>query len=85
MKEGDNRLGPNLYRIIGRRAGSLPEYNYSSAMKGADFVWDEANLARFIANPDEIVPGNKMVPYSGLASAEDRKRVVTFLLWMRPR
>jgi cytochrome c len=85
MKEGDNRLGPNLYRIIGRRAGSLPEYNYSSAMKGADFVWDEANLARFIADPDEIVPGNKMVPYSGLASAEDRKRVVTFLLWMRPR
>jgi cytochrome c len=57
MKEGDNRLGPNLYRIIGRRAGSLPEYNYSSAMKGADFVWDEANLARFIANPTCAVGG----------------------------
>jgi cytochrome c len=85
MKEGDNRLGPNLYKIIGRRAGSLPDYNYSSAMKDADFVWDEAKLARFIANPDEIVPGNKMIPYSGLASAEDRKRVVTFLLWMRPK
>ena len=85
MKEGDNRLGPNLYKIIGRRAGSLPDYNYSSAMKDADFVWDEAKLARFIANPDEIVPGNKMIPYSGLASAEDRKRVVTFLLRMRPK
>jgi cytochrome c len=85
MKEGDNRLGPNLYKIIGRRAGSLPDYNYSSAMKDADFVWDEAKLARFIADPDEIVPGNKMIPYSGLASAEDRKRVVTFLLWMRPK
>jgi cytochrome c len=54
-------------------------------MKDADFVWDEAKLARFVANPDEIVPGNKMIPYSGLASAEDRKRVVTFLLWMRPK
>src|SRR5207247_7337319 len=32
IKEGDNRLGPNLYKIIGRKAGSLPQYNYSSAM-----------------------------------------------------
>ena len=85
IREGDNRLGPNLYKIIGRRAGSLPQYNYSSAMKDADFVWDEARLARFIANPDEIVPGNKMIPYGGLASAEDRKRVVAFLSRMKPR
>ncbi len=85
IREGDNRLGPNLYKIIGRRAGSLPKYNYSSAMKDADFVWDEAKLTRFIANPDEIVPGNKMLPYGGLASAEDRKRVVDFLSWMKPR
>jgi len=37
-KEGDNRLGPNLHNIIGRKAGSLQNYGYSSAMKGADFV-----------------------------------------------
>ena len=35
MREGDNRLGPNLHKIIGRKAGSLPDYNYSSAMKEA--------------------------------------------------
>jgi cytochrome c len=35
IKEGDNRQGPNLYRIIGRKAGSLPDYNYSSAMKSS--------------------------------------------------
>ena len=52
IKEGDNRLGPNLYKIIGRKAGSLPDYNYSSAMKGAGFVWDEEKLEHFIANPD---------------------------------
>ena len=85
IREGDNRLGPNLFKIIGRRAGALPGYNYSSAMKDADFVWDEAKLTRFIANPDEIVPGNKMLPYGGLASAEDRKRVVAFLSRMKPR
>ncbi len=56
-KEGDNRLGPHLRGIIGRKAGSLPNYAYSSAMKGANFVWDEEKLERFIANPDEMVPG----------------------------
>src|SRR5438034_5783869 len=80
IKEGDNRLGPNLYKIIGRKAGSLPDYNYSSAMKGAGFVWDEEKLEHFIANPDEVVPGNNMKPYSGLASTDDRTKVMAFLL-----
>ena len=78
-KEGDNRLGPHLYKIVGRKAGSLPNYGYSSAMKGADFVWDEEKLNRFIANPDETVPGNNMKPYGGLASADDRAKILTFL------
>ena len=51
-KEGDNRLGPNLHNIIGRKAGSLPTFGYSSAMKGADFVWDKEKLDDFIAKPD---------------------------------
>jgi cytochrome c len=79
MREGDNRLGPNLHKLIGRKAGSLPDYGYSSAMKEADFVWDEAKLERFIASPDEVVPGNKMKPYSGLANKEDREKIVAFL------
>jgi cytochrome c len=78
-KEGDNRVGPHLYKIIGRKAGSLPDYGYSSALKGADFVWDEEKLERFIANPDELVPGNNMKPYSGLTSTDDRARIVSFL------
>jgi len=78
-KEGDNRLGPNLHNIIGRKAGSLQNYGYSSAMKGADFVWDKEKLDRFIATPDEVVPGNNMKPYGGLTSAEDRAKVIVFL------
>src|SRR5262249_10436112 len=78
-KEGDNRLGPNLHNIIGRKAGSLPNYGYSSAMKGAEFVWDKEKLDHFIAKPDEVVPGNNMKPYGGLTSAEDRARVIVFL------
>ena len=48
-------------------------------MKGADFVWDKGKLDRFIATPDEVVPGNDMKPYGGLTSAEDRAKVIGFL------
>jgi cytochrome c len=65
-----------LYKIVGRRVGSLQNYGYSSAMKGADFVWDEAKLDQFIADPEQIVPGNNMKPFSGLASADDRAKVI---------
>ena len=83
MREGDNRLGPNLHKIIGRKAGSLPDYAFSSAMKEAGFVWDEEKLDRFIANPDEVVPGNNMKPYGGLSSSEDRKKIIAFLAQSR--
>jgi cytochrome c2 len=76
---GDNRLGPNLYKIVGRKAGSLPDYAFSNAMKQADFVWDEEKLDHFIAKPDEVVPGNNMKPYGGLASSDDRKKIIAFL------
>jgi cytochrome c len=77
-------MGPTLFNIIGRKAGSLPNYDYSSAMKNADLVWDEAKFARFIATPDEVVPGNKMQPYGGLGS-EDTEKVMAFLRSMSPR
>jgi cytochrome c len=80
VREGDNRLGPNLHKIVGRKAGSQPDYGrFSSAMKEAGFVWNEENLDRFIANPDEVVPGNSMKPYGGLSSDEERKKIIAFL------
>ena len=85
MKEGDNRLGPNLHNIVGRKAGSLPNFGYSSAMKGADFVWDKEKLDSFMAKPDEVVPGNNMKPYGGLASAEERTQADCFPAISHPR
>src|SRR6516225_1378815 len=80
LKEVDNRLGPNLHNIIGRKAGSVPGYGYSSALKDADLTWDRATLDRFIANPDQVVPGNRMKPYGGLTSAEERAKIIAFLV-----
>lgn len=78
VKEGDNRLGPNLNKIVGRKAGSLPNYNYSSSMKEAGFVWDHDKLTRFMVKPDEVVSGNKMQPYGGI-SADEAAKVVAYL------
>ncbi|QQO32752.1 c-type cytochrome [Bradyrhizobium diazoefficiens] len=78
VKEGDNRLGPNLNKIVGRKAGSLPSYNYSSSMKEAGFVWDQDKLTRFMVKPDEVVSGNKMQPYGGI-SADEAAKVVAYL------
>ncbi len=64
VREGDNRLGPSLSGVI---------------MKKADLVWDKNNLDRFIANPDQVVPGNNMKPYGGIASADERAKIVAFL------
>jgi cytochrome c len=78
MKEGDNRLGPNLNKIVGRKAGSLPNYNYSPSMKDAGLVWDQDKLTRFMVKPDEVVSGNKMQPYGGV-SADEAAKVVAYL------
>lgn len=78
VREGDNRLGPNLNKIVGRKAGSLPNYNYSSSMKEAGFVWDQDKLTRFMVKPDEVVSGNKMQPYGGI-SADEAAKVVAYL------
>ena len=71
-------MGPSLYDVIGRRAGSVDSFNYSLAMAQADLVWDEGNLDAFLDSPQETVPGNVM-PFSGLKSREQRENLLCFL------
>ena len=78
VKEGDNRLGPNLHAILGRKSGALKDYPYSDSMAKSDLTWDKATLDRFLANPEAVVRGNKMQPYGGL-SADDRAKVIAYL------
>jgi cytochrome c len=79
VKEGDNRLGPNLHGIVGRKSGALTNYGYSYAMANADLTWDKATLDRFIANPEGVVHGNNMQPYGGMPSAADRAKLIAYL------
>lgn len=79
VKEGDNRLGPTLYNIVGRKAGTIEGFAYSPSLENAGFVWDEETLDAFIANPEATVPGNNMKPYAGMTDAEDRKKIIAYL------
>lgn len=78
LKEGDNRLGPNLHSIVGRKAGS-EEYGYSPALRSSGLVWDTATLDRFIENPDAVIPGNNMKPYGGISDEQTRSEIVRYL------
>jgi cytochrome c len=79
LREGDNRLGPNLHNIVGRQAGSA-EYSYSPAMKSSAVVWDAETLDRFIENPEAVVPGHNMKPYGGISDDEIRASIVAHLV-----
>ena len=78
-REGDNRLGPTLHNVIGREAGSVPGFGYSSAMKDAGITWNEETLDRYIENPDAVVPGNNMKPYSGISDPAERAKIIAHL------
>jgi cytochrome c len=77
---GDNRLGPSLNKVIGRKAGTAPGYsNYSNSMKTSAITWDETTLDEFIANPDAVVPNNNMKPFNGVRDAAVRAKIIAFL------
>jgi cytochrome c len=72
-----NRIGPLHQGVIGRRAGGVADYDYSPALKGARIVWDEANLERWLADPEKLIPGQRM-GYR-VEEAADRADIVAYL------
>ncbi len=77
-EEAKNRVGPNLVGIVGRPAGSVADFKYSSAMKDSGITWDEAALSEYLANPKGKIPGNKMA-FVGLKKPEDIANVIAYL------
>jgi cytochrome c len=80
--DGSNGTGPSLKGVVGRTSGTVPGFRYSRAMKSAGIAWDEASLDRYLANPQEVVPGNIM-PFSGVADAPVRAEIIAYLKTLR--
>ncbi|NMG43357.1 c-type cytochrome [Aromatoleum toluvorans] len=74
-----NRTGPKHCGLFGRRAGSVPDFEYSPAMAKAKFKWNAETLDRFIANPTRAVPGTTM----GYAGIPDRQERADLIAWLR--
>jgi cytochrome c len=72
-----NGIGPSHRNVFGRAAGSAPNYTYSAALKASNIVWNEATLDQWLANPQALVPGTKMM--FSVSSAQDRADVIAFL------
>jgi cytochrome c2 len=73
-----NSVGPKHCDLVGRVAGSLPDYNYSPAMKKSGITWTLAMLDRFIDHPSAVVPGNYM-PFAGIHDPQDRADLIAYL------
>jgi cytochrome c len=73
-----NRTGPKHCGLFGRRAGSVPGFEYSAAMKRSTLVWNAQTLERFLADPPKTIPGTAMT-YAGVPDAKDRADLIAYL------
>jgi cytochrome c len=77
-KGGPNKIGPNLWGVVGRPRAEHPGFDYSSAMAANHEPWDYAKLFRFLKSPQADVTGTKM-SFAGLRSAQDRLNLLAYL------
>jgi cytochrome c len=79
-----DRVGPRHCGLFGRRAGSVPGFAYSPAMRRSKIVWNEKTLDRFLADPPKTVPGTAMT-YAGVPDAKERADLIAYLKQACPK
>ena len=78
LEAGKKRIGPSLYALFGKKAGTEKGYSYSSAMKKSGIVWTEKTLDEYIEKPRDMVKGTKMA-FPGLKKEADRANLIAYL------
>jgi cytochrome c len=73
----NDKEGPHLRGVYGRKAGSVPTFKYSDGMKAAGFTWDAASLNRWLTDTESVVPDNDMDFH--VASSDERADIIEFL------
>lgn len=71
-------IGPSLFNVVGRQAGSAPGFGYSAAMLDSGLVWDLETLDAFLAAPNQLVAGTSMA-FRGVQNEPDRRALVCYL------
>lgn len=75
---GPNRVGPNLWGVVGRKIGSHPGFAYSTAVASHPGNWTYEELDAYLTSPSRAMPGNKMA-FPGIRNAQDRANVIAYL------
>jgi cytochrome c len=75
---GKKGVGPNLLGVVGRPAGSVPDFHYTAANKDSGLTWDAATLDRYLQAPRTVVPGTTMT-YAGLKNDTQRADLIAYL------
>lgn len=78
VEAGKNGVGPSLKGVIGRKSGTVDGFKYSDQMKNANIVWSDEALEKYLKNPKEFIPGNKMV-FVGLKKESQIADVIAYL------
>ena len=78
LKKGKKKIGPSLYGVMGRKAGTLKGFRFSKAMKKSGVVWDDKSLDAFLTKPKKFVPGTKM-RFAGIKKQKDRDNLIAYL------
>ena len=77
-KEGKNKIGPKLFGVLGRQAGSISDYKYSKAMASHGKIWSLGEMNSFLIKPKDWIKGTKM-SFAGLKKEKDRAAVILYM------
>lgn len=75
---GRHTLGPNLHGIYGRKAATIEGFQYSDALKNSGIIWDDETLARYIHDPKDAIPGNRMA-FPGIKNEQEMENLLAYL------
>ena len=78
VSDGKNMIGPNLWGVIGRQAGSISDYKYSKAMVAYGKEWSFEEMNSYLIKPQAYIKGTKMA-FAGLRKEKDRASVILFM------
>ena len=82
VEPNQNKIGPSLFGVVGRKTGSVPGYSYSVANKNSNITWTPEVLDKYLDSPQSVVPGTKM-PYGGLKNATKRANLIAYLATLK--
>jgi cytochrome c len=82
VQQGQNKTGPSLFGIVGRKTAAAPGFHYSEANQKANLTWDAATLDKYLTSPKAVVPGTAMT-YPGLKDDPKRADLIAYLATLK--